>query len=79
MKALTVIPLKAGSAELSDVDDPPESDGPVLVETLAVGICGTDIEILSRRLRLGAAGPRAAGARPRVARPGARGAGRWRR
>jgi threonine dehydrogenase-like Zn-dependent dehydrogenase len=47
MKALTVIPLKAGSAELSDVDDPPVSDGPVLVETLAVGICGTDIEILS--------------------------------
>jgi threonine dehydrogenase-like Zn-dependent dehydrogenase len=47
MKALTVVPLKAGSAELSDVDEPPESDGPVLVETLAVGICGTDIEILS--------------------------------
>jgi glucose 1-dehydrogenase len=47
VKALTVIPLKAGSAELSDVGDPPESDGPVLVETLAVGICGTDIEILS--------------------------------
>jgi threonine dehydrogenase-like Zn-dependent dehydrogenase len=47
MKALTVIPLTAGSAELSDMGDPPESDGPVLVETLAVGICGTDIEILS--------------------------------
>jgi glucose 1-dehydrogenase len=47
VKALTVIPFKAGSAELSDVGDPPESDGPVLVETLAVGICGTDIEILS--------------------------------
>jgi glucose 1-dehydrogenase len=47
MKALTVIPLKAGSAELSDVPEPPEVDGPVLVETLAVGICGTDIEILS--------------------------------
>jgi glucose 1-dehydrogenase len=47
MKALTVVPLKAGSAELSEVDEPPESDGPVLVETLAVGICGTDIEILS--------------------------------
>ncbi len=47
MKALTVIPLMAGSAELSDVDDPPETDGPVLVETLAVGVCGTDIEILS--------------------------------
>jgi len=47
MKALTVIPLQAGSAALSDVDEPPETDGPVLVETLAVGICGTDIEILS--------------------------------
>ena len=47
MKALTVVPLKKGSAELSDVPEPPESDGPVLVETLAVGICGTDIEILS--------------------------------
>jgi threonine dehydrogenase-like Zn-dependent dehydrogenase len=47
MKALTVIPLKAGTAELSEVAEPPESDGPILVETLAVGICGTDIEILS--------------------------------
>ena len=47
MKALTVVPLTKDSAELSDVDEPPESDGPVLVETLAVGICGTDIEILS--------------------------------
>jgi threonine dehydrogenase-like Zn-dependent dehydrogenase len=47
MKALTVVPLKAGSAELSDVGDPPASDGPVLVETIGVGICGTDAEILS--------------------------------
>ncbi len=47
MKALTVIPLQKDSAELSDVAEPPESDGPLLVETLAVGICGTDIEILS--------------------------------
>ena len=47
MKALTVVPLKAGTAELSDMPEPPEADGPVLVETLAVGICGTDIEILS--------------------------------
>jgi threonine dehydrogenase-like Zn-dependent dehydrogenase len=47
MKALTVVPLTAGSAALSDVTDPPETDGPVLVETLAVGICGTDIEIVS--------------------------------
>jgi threonine dehydrogenase-like Zn-dependent dehydrogenase len=47
MKALTVVPLKANSAELSEVGDPPLSDGPILVETLAVGICGTDIEIVS--------------------------------
>ncbi len=47
MKALTVVPLKEGSAQLDDVEEPPESDGPVLVETVAVGVCGTDIEILS--------------------------------
>jgi threonine dehydrogenase-like Zn-dependent dehydrogenase len=47
MKALTVIPLKSGTAELSDVAEPPESDGAVLVETLSIGICGTDAEILS--------------------------------
>ncbi|HXP33581.1 MAG TPA: glucose 1-dehydrogenase [Acidimicrobiales bacterium] len=47
MKALTVVPLQSGTAALSDMPEPPESDGPVLVETLAVGVCGTDIEILS--------------------------------
>ncbi|MDA8309136.1 MAG: glucose 1-dehydrogenase [Actinomycetota bacterium] len=47
MKALTVVPLTEGSAELLDVEEPPESDGPVVVETLGVGICGTDLEILS--------------------------------
>ncbi len=47
MKALSVVPQQAGSAALLDVDEPPVSDGPILVETLAVGICGTDIEILS--------------------------------
>jgi threonine dehydrogenase-like Zn-dependent dehydrogenase len=47
MKALTVVPLTKDSARLDDVDEPPEADGPVLVQTLAVGICGTDIEILS--------------------------------
>jgi threonine dehydrogenase-like Zn-dependent dehydrogenase len=47
VKALTVEPLTAGSARLDDVGEPPESDGPVLVETLAVGVCGTDIDIVS--------------------------------
>ncbi|HXQ59973.1 MAG TPA: glucose 1-dehydrogenase [Acidimicrobiales bacterium] len=47
MKALTVLPLTKGSARLDDIDEPPPPDGPVLVETLAVGVCGTDIEITS--------------------------------
>ena len=47
MKALTVQPGQAGSARLDDVDEPPESDGSVLVETLAIGVCGTDAEIVS--------------------------------
>ncbi|HEX5265293.1 MAG TPA: glucose 1-dehydrogenase [Acidimicrobiales bacterium] len=47
MKALTVEPGKAGSARLDDVDEPPASDGAVLVETLAIGVCGTDAEIVS--------------------------------
>jgi threonine dehydrogenase-like Zn-dependent dehydrogenase len=47
MKALTVVPLTKDSARLDDIDEPPESDGALLVATLAVGICGTDIEILS--------------------------------
>ena len=46
MRALTVIPGQAGSARLDDVDEPPESDGPVLVETLGIGVCGTDAEII---------------------------------
>jgi threonine dehydrogenase-like Zn-dependent dehydrogenase len=46
MKALTVIPLQKDSARLEDVPEPPERDGPILVETLQIGICGTDIDIL---------------------------------
>ena len=45
MRAITVLPGKAGSAELSDVDEPPASDGPVLVEAVSLGMCGTDREI----------------------------------
>src|SRR5947209_2233323 len=45
MRALTVIPGKAGSARLEEVHEPPEADGPVLVQTLAIGVCGTDREI----------------------------------
>jgi threonine dehydrogenase-like Zn-dependent dehydrogenase len=47
MKAVTVQPMTPNTARLEDVPDPPESDGPVLVETLAIGVCGTDAEIVS--------------------------------
>ena len=45
MKALTVTPGAAGSARVQDVDEPPTSDGEVLVETMSIGVCGTDVEI----------------------------------
>src|SRR5690349_3044775 len=45
MKALTVKPGIPNSAALEDVPEPPLSDGSVLVNTLQIGICGTDIEI----------------------------------
>ncbi len=47
MRALTVIPKQANSAELSDVPEPPDDQGPILVEVLAIGICGTDQEIVA--------------------------------
>jgi threonine dehydrogenase-like Zn-dependent dehydrogenase len=46
MLALTVQPGLANSLQLDDVPPPPESDGAVLVRALALGICGTDREII---------------------------------
>ncbi len=47
MRALTVAPGIAGSARVEDIAEPPRSDGAVLVRTLALGVCGTDREIVS--------------------------------
>ncbi|HVV62663.1 MAG TPA: glucose 1-dehydrogenase [Pseudolabrys sp.] len=47
MRALTVQPGFANSIELIDVPPPPASDGALLVRALALGICGTDHEIIS--------------------------------
>jgi threonine dehydrogenase-like Zn-dependent dehydrogenase len=47
MKAVTVQPGVAGSVRFEEVPDPGESTGPILVEAVAVGICGTDAEIAS--------------------------------
>lgn len=46
MRALTVAPGRPNSIALDDVDAPPVSDGAVLVRALALGICGTDREII---------------------------------
>jgi threonine dehydrogenase-like Zn-dependent dehydrogenase len=45
MRAITVEPMKQGSARLEDVPEPDARDGSVLVEAVAVGVCGTDAEI----------------------------------
>src|SRR4029453_12683222 len=47
MQAVTVVPGTAGSAKLDDVPEPAADLGSVLVEALAVGVCGTDAEIAS--------------------------------
>ncbi len=47
MRAVTVIPLKANTVDLTDLPEPPAEDGPVLVKTRAIGVCGTDIEIIA--------------------------------
>ena len=46
MKAITVVPREAGSARLEDVPEPGSREGSVLVEAIAVGVCGTDVEIV---------------------------------
>jgi threonine dehydrogenase-like Zn-dependent dehydrogenase len=47
MRALTVARGQAHSIRLEEVAPPPESDGAILVRALALGICGTDREIIS--------------------------------
>lgn len=47
MRALAVTPGKKNSLALLDVPEPDPSQGSVLVEALAVGLCGTDVEIVS--------------------------------
>lgn len=46
MRAITLRPGEPGSAALEEVPEPPR-DGGLLVEALALGICGTDAEIVS--------------------------------
>ncbi|MBE1874375.1 glucose 1-dehydrogenase [Myceligenerans pegani] len=45
MRALTVRPAHPGSLAVTDVPEPAESTGSILVEGVAIGVCGTDREI----------------------------------
>ena len=49
MKAVTVVPGEAGVARLEEIEEPDPALGSVLVEALAVGVCGTDVEIAGGR------------------------------
>jgi threonine dehydrogenase-like Zn-dependent dehydrogenase len=46
MKAITVQPHVPGSSSFEDVPESGPRDGSVLVEAIAVGVCGTDVEIV---------------------------------
>ena len=46
MRAITVEPKKPGTAKWEEVEEPDVRQGSVLVETIAVGVCGTDTEII---------------------------------
>ncbi|HEY0136203.1 MAG TPA: glucose 1-dehydrogenase [Nannocystis sp.] len=46
MQALVVTPGQPDSARLAQMDEPSPDEGAVLVEMVAVGVCGTDREIL---------------------------------
>ncbi|MBS0221784.1 MAG: glucose 1-dehydrogenase [Proteobacteria bacterium] len=47
MKAVTVVPGTPASIQLDDLPEPRTDDGMLLVQALALGVCGTDREIIS--------------------------------
>lgn len=47
MRALTVLPGIPNSIQLENVPPPPPDEGDLLVQALALGVCGTDLEIIA--------------------------------
>lgn len=47
MRALTILPGVANSLRLDEVPEPPLSEGGVLASAIALGVCGTDREIVA--------------------------------
>ncbi|HTE63356.1 MAG TPA: alcohol dehydrogenase catalytic domain-containing protein, partial [Solirubrobacteraceae bacterium] len=46
MRAITLDPGTPDSAALEEVPEPPPTEGAILVDGVALGICGTDAEIV---------------------------------
>jgi threonine dehydrogenase-like Zn-dependent dehydrogenase len=46
MRAVTIAPRTKGSLRLEEIPEPSRAPGEVLVQTIAVGICGTDRELI---------------------------------
>lgn len=46
MRAVTLAPGRRDSLALQQVPEPSEAEGSVLVRSLAIGICGTDRELI---------------------------------
>jgi threonine dehydrogenase-like Zn-dependent dehydrogenase len=46
MRAITIEPRRPGSLRLEEVEDARMDSGPLAVRTLAVGVCGTDRELI---------------------------------
>jgi threonine dehydrogenase-like Zn-dependent dehydrogenase len=47
VRAITIEPKRRESARLEEVPEPAAGDGSVLVECIAVGVCGTDVEMVA--------------------------------
>jgi threonine dehydrogenase-like Zn-dependent dehydrogenase len=47
VRALTVTPGQKGSLRLEDREEPDAGDGRLLVQAMALGVCGTDMEIIA--------------------------------
>ena len=70
MKAITVEPHKPETARLEDIPEPDARAGSVLVEAIAVGVCGTDVEIVEGKYGWAPRGRDASRARARIPGPG---------
>src|ERR671910_832266 len=46
MRAVSIEPGKAGTLSLENVEEPDPAQGPILVRSLALGVCGTDRELI---------------------------------